>query len=54
MMAVARNVGDADKSIKDGKWERGRLTGIEAKGKVLGIIGLGKGTLRFQEFGQIC
>lgn len=43
MMAVARNVGDADASIKTGKWERSRLVGIEAKGKTLGIIGLGKG-----------
>lgn len=42
LMAVARNVGDADASIKAGKWERSRLTGIEAKGKTLGIIGLGK------------
>lgn len=48
MMAVARNIGDADASIKAGKWERSRLTGIEAKGKTLGIIGLGKGTsIRF-------
>ena len=44
-MAVARNVGDADASIKSGKWERSRLVGIEAKGKTLGIIGLGKGEL---------
>lgn len=43
MMAVARNIGDADASIKAGKWERSRLTGMEAKGKTLGIIGLGKG-----------
>ncbi|KAF2745244.1 phosphoglycerate dehydrogenase [Sporormia fimetaria CBS 119925] len=42
LMAVARNIGDADASIKAGKWERSRLTGIEAKGKTLGIIGLGK------------
>ncbi|KAF2009612.1 phosphoglycerate dehydrogenase [Aaosphaeria arxii CBS 175.79] len=42
LMAVARNVGDADASIKAGKWERGRLVGVEAKGKTLGIIGLGK------------
>ncbi|KAF2654794.1 phosphoglycerate dehydrogenase [Lophiostoma macrostomum CBS 122681] len=42
LMAVARNVGDADASIKAGKWERSRLVGIEAKGKTLGIIGLGK------------
>lgn len=43
MMAVARNVADASQSIKAGKWERSRLTGIEAKGKTLAIVGLGKG-----------
>ncbi|KAF2117219.1 D-isomer specific 2-hydroxyacid dehydrogenase [Lophiotrema nucula] len=42
LMAVARNIGDAAASVKDGKWERSRLTGVEAKGKTLGIIGLGK------------
>ncbi|KAF2259508.1 D-3-phosphoglycerate dehydrogenase [Lojkania enalia] len=42
MMAVARNIGDASASTKASKWERGRLVGIEAKGKTLGIIGLGK------------
>ncbi|KAF1976867.1 phosphoglycerate dehydrogenase [Bimuria novae-zelandiae CBS 107.79] len=42
MMAVARNVADASQSIKAGKWERSRLTGIEAKGKTLAIVGLGK------------
>jgi D-3-phosphoglycerate dehydrogenase len=45
MMAVARNIGDASASIKDGKWERSRLVGIEAKGKTLAIVGLGKGAL---------
>jgi D-3-phosphoglycerate dehydrogenase / 2-oxoglutarate reductase len=43
-MATARNIGDACASLKSGKWERGRLVGVEAKGKTLGIIGLGKGT----------
>lgn len=42
MMAVARNVGDACSSIKAGKWERSRLVGVEAKGKTLAIVGLGK------------
>ncbi len=46
MMAVARNIGDASQSIKAGKWERSRLVGVEAKGKTLAIVGLGKG--RFQ------
>lgn len=43
LMAVARNIGDASQSIKNGKWERSRLTGVEAKGKTLAIVGLGKG-----------
>ncbi|KZM27278.1 uncharacterized protein EKO05_0010636 [Ascochyta rabiei] len=42
LMAVARNIGDASQSIKKGKWERSRLTGVEAKGKTLAIVGLGK------------
>ncbi|PSN75552.1 phosphoglycerate dehydrogenase [Corynespora cassiicola Philippines] len=42
LMAVARNIGDASASIKQGKWERSRLVGVEAKGKTLAIVGLGK------------
>ncbi|MCJ1380062.1 hypothetical protein MMC17_003165 [Xylographa soralifera] len=42
LLAVARNIGDACSSLKDGKWERSRLVGVEVKGKTLGIIGLGK------------
>ncbi|KAF2472516.1 phosphoglycerate dehydrogenase [Lindgomyces ingoldianus] len=42
MMAVSRNIGDADASLKSGKWERSRLVGVEAKGKTLAIVGLGK------------
>ncbi|KAJ4988254.1 phosphoglycerate dehydrogenase [Stagonosporopsis vannaccii] len=42
LMAVARNIGDASQSVKNGKWERSRLTGVEAKGKTLAIVGLGK------------
>ena len=45
LMAVARNVGAACASLKDGKWERSKLVGVEVKGKTLCIIGLGKGTL---------
>ncbi|KAG5975885.1 hypothetical protein E4U58_006877 [Claviceps cyperi] len=43
LLATARNIGRADKSIKDGKWgERGRLVGVEVGRKTLGIVGLGK------------
>jgi lactate dehydrogenase-like 2-hydroxyacid dehydrogenase len=48
LMAVARNIGDASQSIKNGKWERSRLTGVEAKGKTLAIVGLGKGMFKIQ------
>jgi hypothetical protein len=43
LMSLARNVPDACASVKDGKWERSKFTGVEVKGKTLGIIGLGKG-----------
>lgn len=43
LMAVARNIGTASSSLKDGKWERSKLVGVEVKGKTLSIIGLGKG-----------
>jgi phosphoglycerate dehydrogenase-like enzyme len=51
LMAVARNVGDACASIKDGKWERSRLVGVEAKGKTLAIVGLGKGVFIVKMWG---
>lgn len=42
LLATARNVGRADRTFKQGKWERGRLVGVEVGSKTLGIIGLGK------------
>ena len=42
MLAMARNIPAADRSMKAGGWERGRFLGVELYGKVLGIIGLGK------------
>ncbi|TQV98116.1 phosphoglycerate dehydrogenase [Cordyceps javanica] len=42
LLATARNVGRADRSIKDGRWERGQLVGVEVGRKTLGIVGLGK------------
>lgn len=42
LLSMARNVPDACASLKEGKWERSRLVGVEVKGKTLGIIGLGK------------
>ncbi|KYK55029.1 d-3-phosphoglycerate dehydrogenase [Drechmeria coniospora] len=42
LLATARNVGRADGSVKAGRWDRGKLVGVEVGRKVLGIVGLGK------------
>src|SRR6266436_9696302 len=42
LVALARNVPQADSSIKAGKWERKRFIGVELQGKTLGVIGLGR------------
>lgn len=42
LLATARNVGRADAGMKAGRWERGKLVGVEVGKKTLGIIGLGK------------
>lgn len=42
MMAMARNIPQADNVTRQGRWERSKFTGTEVFGKTLGIIGLGK------------
>lgn len=42
LLALARNIGRADTGMKQGRWERSKLVGVEVGGKTLGIIGLGK------------
>ncbi len=42
MMALARNVSPADRSMKEGKWERSKFVGTELFNKTLGVVGLGK------------
>jgi D-3-phosphoglycerate dehydrogenase len=41
MFALARNVPQANTSLKSGVWRRNELMGIEVRNKTLGIIGLG-------------
>ena len=41
MMAVARQIPDANLSTHAGKWEKSRFMGTELMGKTLGIIGCG-------------
>jgi D-3-phosphoglycerate dehydrogenase len=46
LLALARNIPSADASLRSGKWERNRFTGVELHGKTLGILGMGRiGTL---------
>ena len=42
ILALARNIPQAYASMKAGKWERSKFSGIELYGKALGIIGLGR------------
>lgn len=46
ILALARNIPAADASLRAGRWERERFTGVELQGKTLGVLGLGRiGTL---------
>ena len=42
LLASARSVAQADARLKAGRWEKKRLTGVEVRGKTLGIVGLGR------------
>src|SRR5207249_10915500 len=42
MLSMLRRIPAADASVRREEWERGSFTGAELRGKVLGIIGLGK------------
>ncbi|HOK40877.1 MAG TPA: hydroxyacid dehydrogenase [bacterium] len=42
LFALARNTFLANKTMKEGKWEKKKFEGNEIKDKVLGVIGLGK------------
>ena len=42
MFNMARMINEADAGMKQGKWEKSKLTGFEIQGKTLGIIGFGR------------
>ncbi len=56
MLALSRNIAEANQSMKEGQWKRGAFMGIEVRNKTLGIAGLGRvGTevaRRAQSFGM--
>jgi D-3-phosphoglycerate dehydrogenase len=41
MFILARNLGVATSSIKEGRWEKKSLSGFELSGKTLGLVGFG-------------
>ena len=41
LLALARNIPQADASVRRGEWQRSRFTGVEIRGKTLGIVGIG-------------
>ena len=42
MLALARNIPQADAALKRGAWDRLRFMGSELRGKTVGVIGLGQ------------
>jgi D-3-phosphoglycerate dehydrogenase len=42
LYAVARRIPAADASVRRGEWTRSAFTGVELRGRTLGIVGLGK------------
>ncbi|PJF27267.1 MAG: phosphoglycerate dehydrogenase [Phototrophicales bacterium] len=42
MLALARWIPQAHATLRDGKWDRKTFTGVELRGKTLGIIGFGR------------
>ncbi len=41
LVSMARRIPQADASIRSGKWEKGKFTGVELQNKQLGVVGLG-------------
>ncbi|MEA3442723.1 MAG: phosphoglycerate dehydrogenase [Chloroflexota bacterium] len=42
MLALARNIPQANSLLKSGKWQKERFVGTELRNKTLGVVGLGK------------
>ncbi|MFV0337938.1 MAG: phosphoglycerate dehydrogenase [Chthoniobacterales bacterium] len=42
MMSLARNIPQADASVKASRWDRKKYQGVELYGKTLGILGMGR------------
>ncbi|MCH8960348.1 MAG: SMP-30/gluconolactonase/LRE family protein, partial [Bacteroidetes bacterium] len=42
MLAMSRNIPEANQSMKEGQWKRSAFMGIEVRNKTLGVVGLGR------------
>ena len=42
ILSMARKISIADKSVKEGKWEKKQFMGVELRNKTLGVIGMGR------------
>ena len=42
ILSMARKISIADKSVKEGKWEKKNFMGVELRNKTLGVIGMGR------------
>ncbi len=42
LMALARNIPQADHHVRQGQWKRNQFLGVEVRGKILGTVGLGR------------
>jgi D-3-phosphoglycerate dehydrogenase len=42
LYGIARRTAPADASVRRGEWKRAQFTGLELRGRTLGIVGLGK------------
>ena len=42
LLTLSRGIAAADAAMKKGVWDKKRLTGVELRGKTLGIVGLGR------------
>ena len=41
LLSVARSLSEADRSMKEEKWEKKRFMGVQFAGKILGVVGVG-------------
>jgi D-3-phosphoglycerate dehydrogenase len=42
LLAQARNIPQANRELKEGRWDRTAYQGVELQGKTLGVVGLGR------------